>query len=272
MKTRSKHIPLSGNTFIWNTLAPIFLAIFFLFFLTDAYASQLEIAVEDEAGPWSNKDGTGYANDVVRAAFKAVGVEAKFVVVPYARCKEMAINGLIAACFSTSPEPGIHEGVSLSDEPLFYLHVDYFQNFKKPLEIQSEKAFQKETIIGIVNGYEYPESIMKLKEQGVILEEANSEEANLEKLALGRIDAAIINHNDIKPAALMIQKLGLSDHVGYAFRSSDMGSFIGFSKKHPQGEFARSKFNEGFMIITNNGTLKRINAEWTPLQPAKMDY
>ena len=34
----------------------------------------LEIYVENAADPFSRPDGTGYANDVVRAAFEAVGV------------------------------------------------------------------------------------------------------------------------------------------------------------------------------------------------------
>ena len=38
-------------------------------------ANALEIAVEDDAAPWSQPDGTGYANDLVRAAFAAVGID-----------------------------------------------------------------------------------------------------------------------------------------------------------------------------------------------------
>ncbi|WP_423049241.1 hypothetical protein [Undibacterium sp. SXout7W] len=48
----------------------------------------IEIMVEDAADPFSKADGTGYANDQVVAAFSAVGVDIKFNVVPYVRCKK----------------------------------------------------------------------------------------------------------------------------------------------------------------------------------------
>jgi len=56
------------------------------------------IAVEDDAAPWSRSDGCGYANDLVIAAFKAVGIDVELKVVPYARCKRMAINADVVAC------------------------------------------------------------------------------------------------------------------------------------------------------------------------------
>ena len=42
----------------------------------------LVIDVEDEADPFSRPDGSGYANDVVRAAYDAVGVKVRLDVVP----------------------------------------------------------------------------------------------------------------------------------------------------------------------------------------------
>ena len=75
--------------------------------------SPLLIAVEDDADPWSLKDGTGYANDVVTAAFKAVTIDVQLRVMPYARCKRMAVNGEVVACFSTSPSPELDGVIEL---------------------------------------------------------------------------------------------------------------------------------------------------------------
>lgn len=232
--------------------------------LVPAHASPLVVAVEDAAGPWSNRDGTGYANDVVREAFQAVGVKVKFKVVPYARCKHLVVGGDVAACFSMSPEPGLEAFVILSDAPLFIVNFDYFHNQKKPLKVKREDDIPAGTVVGIVSDYEYPESAVKLRKQGVIFEVARDEDTNLRKLALGRIDAAIINHNDIKPVEEMIEKAGAKDVVKFLLRSGTMGSYIGFSKRSPDGEPARKKFNQGFQIIRSNGTLKRIKSRWTP--------
>lgn len=234
-------------------------------------ASPLVIAVEDAAGPWSNKDGSGYANDVVMEAFRASGITVILKVVPYARCKHLAVGGDVAACFSMSPEPGLAEFVTLSDKPLFVVQFDYFDNRKKPLKAKKETDIPPGTIVGIVIDYEYPQSAMKLKEKGVIFQEARDEVTNLRKLALGRIDAAIINHNETKPVSAMIDKAGATGVVAFAFRSDSMGSYIGFSRKNPQGESARKKFNRGYQVIRENGTLKRIAAKWAAASRSRAD-
>ena len=78
------------------------LAVLFTALPLQCLAADLKIMAEDAAEPFSRADGTGYANDVVKAAFHAVGVEIAFDVVPYARCKKDAEDGKIAACFSMS--------------------------------------------------------------------------------------------------------------------------------------------------------------------------
>lgn len=65
----------------------------------------LTIMVEDAAAPWSGSDGTGYANDVVVAAFKEMGVEIQLRVVPYSRCKYLVLSGQVTACFNMSWQP-----------------------------------------------------------------------------------------------------------------------------------------------------------------------
>ena len=99
-----------------------------------AYAQHksLVIAVEDDAAPWSRADGSGYANDVVVAAFKAVGVDVQLRVMPYARCKRMALNGEVAACLSMSPAPELNGSIELSARPLFTCYAGYFYNVNKP--------------------------------------------------------------------------------------------------------------------------------------------
>src|SRR5688572_9362570 len=65
----------------------------------------IDIGVEDAAAPWSQADGTGYANDVARAAFAAAGVEVRMHVLPYTRCKQLVVKGELVACVSMSPAP-----------------------------------------------------------------------------------------------------------------------------------------------------------------------
>jgi polar amino acid transport system substrate-binding protein len=228
-----------------------------------AVAAPFLIAVEDDAAPWSQRDGTGFANDIVRAAFKAVGSEIELSVVPYARCKDMAIRGKAVACFTMSWVPELDGTIVFAQKPLFRCSVDYFVSSKHPLKANSEEVIPKGTVIGIVIGYEYPPSLYALKEKGiVVLEESESEELNLKKLALGRIDAALVTHNETKPAELLLARAGVTRQVRRTFRSGVNDSFIGFSTKHPDGMKALEKFNEGYRIITANGDRQLIEQKW----------
>lgn len=222
----------------------------------------LQIAVEDAAGPWSRKDGTGYTNEIVTEAFKAVGVETQLEVVPYARCKYLALEGKVAACFNMSPEPGHENEISLSKKPLFTLASDYFENKKRPLKVKTPAKLPKGTVVGIVIGYEYPPSVAEARARGVIFEDAKDEITNLKKLSAGRLDAVIINQNNLKRADKMIEIAEAKDTVAFAFHGGELASYIGFSRKHPQGSFAEKKFNEGYQKISADGSVTKITQKW----------
>jgi len=221
------------------------------------------IAVEDEAAPWSRADGSGFANDVVIAAFKAVGIAVELKVVPYARCKRMAINGEVPACFSMSPSAEFSGLIELSSRPLFSVSSGYFYNVNKPPRVKRQERLSPKTVVGTVIGYEYPAAFEKLKQQGmVVVEESPSEDMNLRKLAAGRIDLALLNYNEMKPPDSLIQRAGVTGQVKTTFPAGIMNSYIGFSIRHSQGRWAREQFNKGFAAIMANGTLRRIRATW----------
>ncbi len=232
-----------------------------------AASAPLVVAVEDAAPPWSNRDGTGFANEIVQTAFKAVGVEVEFSVVPYARCKNMVLTGKVAACFSMSWLPQFTGKIRFSEQPLFVCHTDFITSRKKPLNATREEELPKGTLVGVVHGYEYPPSIYALQDRGIVVfEEAESDESNLRKLAKGRLDAVLLaNTNEINPLDARLARAGLQDQVQQAFHSGTLQSHIGFSTRHPQGTWARHKFDQGYRIISANGTRRNIEQRWKTL-------
>ena len=223
----------------------------------------LTIIAEDSQSPWSYPDGTGYANDIVRAAYAAVGVRVQLIVQPYARCKQNVLNGLVAGCFSMSSAPELEGKVVFSEAPLFICYADYMHRVDMPLEATSEQTIRRKIVVGSVIGYEYPPSLARLRDNGlVVLEEANSEMLNLKKLDAGRIDAALINHNEIKTYQYMCAKAGVRHDIRPAFRSGELKSYIGFSTRHLRGQWARERFDAGFAIIRKNGVLLALTEKW----------
>lgn len=230
---------------------------------SDAAAEALPVAVEDDAAPWSNADGSGFANDLVRAVFAEAQLPVRLTVAPYARCKQLALDGETAACFSMSPAPELEGRIALADKPLFTCNADFFQATERALKATKPGDLPRGTRLGVVIGYEYPAELKSLEAAGVVvLEEAASEEINLRKLAEGRLDAALINHNAVKSASEMVKRAGVAGKVERAFPCGELKSFIGFSLRHPRGPEALAAFNAAFARLQANGGLAAIEKSW----------
>lgn len=226
----------------------------------------LKIMVEDDAAPWSQADGSGAANDIVQTAFAAAGVEITLQTVPYARCKRMVVTGQIAACFGMSPDASLGDKVMLPDYPLYRNYSQYFHNPQHPLQAKSAEEIKPGAVVGIVSGYEYPPSVYELAQRGVILEAAGSETANLKKLAAGRLDATIAQLDEFKSVDFLTREAQVEGKVKPLFRSPEQKTYIGFSTLHPQGLWARNRFNEGFAKIRRDHSLQAIIDKWTARQ------
>ncbi|CAN5903327.1 ABC transporter substrate-binding protein [soil metagenome] len=225
--------------------------------------SPLDVAVEDAADVWSRGDGTGYANDIVRAAFRAGGIEPRFHVVPYARCKAMVIQALVPACLSMSRDATIPASVVFADSANFTFHSDFYQNVRRPLRVATAALLPRGSLVGVVRGYEYPDAIHRLERLGIIrLVVAGNEVTNLRKLADGRLDAALVNTDATKRASDLLERSGVRGRITFAFDGGSLPAYVGFSMRHPRGKHALARYT-GRRAIAANGTLAIIERNWT---------
>lgn len=219
------------------------------------------ILVEDAFSPWSDRNGAGLANELVRAAFGAVNVEVDMTVVPYARCRALVIQGSVPSCFSMSPAGDLLNVVRFSDKPLFSVTVHAYVAKARRLKLRSLDDLRRGMRVGIVNGYEYPQGVAELAGRGIILERNRSETANLRKLAANRLDVTLVLADHFRSAELVERQSGASNIV-HAFIGPTQGSFIGFSLLNRDGEHQRALFNAGYSIIEENGQKASIEARW----------
>jgi len=221
----------------------------------------VRVLVEDAASPWSGHRGVGMANDLVRAAFAAVGAPAQLVVVPYARCKALVLNGAAPSCFSMSAAPELAGAVRFADKPLYSITAQFYAARNGTRPPTSLAKLRPGMRLGIVRGYEYPPEITALEKRGIVLETARSEVINLRKLAAGRLDLAVVMTAPLRSAAMLERQAEVSG-VAQAFSGPRMGSYIGFSTSNPDGERQRRLFNAGFKAIADNGERQKIEARW----------
>jgi polar amino acid transport system substrate-binding protein len=226
-------------------------------------APAIDVAVEDAAALWSRRDGTGLANDVVRTAFRAAGVDITLRVVPYARCKQMAIQGDVVGCFSMSRDPGLKGVVVFPAMPIFVCYADLIRDPARPLAGTSLRNLPRGTVVGTVLGYEYPDAVREAVKSGaIVLDEAPSEDMLLRKLAAGRLPAALVNVNDSKSLAYLTALAHIPATAMRVERVGTLQSYIGFSVRHPRGAWALAKYEEGMRRISANGALNGIARQW----------
>ena len=240
--------------------------IFLFLFSSVAIATTIELGAEDAAGPWGDKDGNGAGNEIVKASYKAAGIDVKLNILSYAKAKAMTLEGKLAGCFSMAWESGLEGKVIFAKEPLYTPSAVFFKNIKHPLKAKNLEQISENYVIGTVIDYEYPEAVVALKKRGVKFEDGYSEEANLKKLSQNRYPTTVAMIDELKSADLLIQKAGVKGSVDVAFVASKQGSFVGFSLNHPDGKLAKAKFDEGYALIKKNGILEKILQKWRAKQ------
>lgn len=222
----------------------------------------IDVGVEDAAAPWSQPDGTGYANDLVRAAFDAVDIDVRLHVLPYARCKQHVLNGELVACVSMSPAPELRHAVRFSARPLFVFTCRFLESPLRPIARRIED-FPLGTRVGTVLGYEYPPEMLEhLRRRGAILEPAPTEETNLRKLAAGRIAAAVVNSDAVKSPDWVAARAGVTGRVRSVFSIGAMPAYVGFSTAHRDGRALAARFDRGYARIIASGEQRRIQRRW----------
>ena len=226
-------------------------------------APELTILVEDASEPFSRADGTGYANDLVRAAYAAAGVPVKLNVVPYARCKEYLKRAMTPACFAMSWSRDLdNTGIIFSREPLFEVHADVFQRRYSARSLRSLADLGRGATLGIINGYEYSPQINTLERRGVVLQRNMDDAANLRMLAHNRLDAAILMTSDFDDVERRLDRGEARDAVRFAFRGGLMKSYIGFNLRNRQGALARDAFERGYRLISKSHEKDRVRRRW----------
>ena len=221
------------------------------------------IGAENDAAPWSYPDGTGYVNDLVRAAFKAGGWEVRFEVLPYARCKSQVVHGQLVGCFSSSQTSETEKDMVFPKYPVFSAENRLYVNADSALSGCSPAQWGRPISVSIVNEYEYMPAVEALAaSQAVRVEKSPSEPAQLRMLSARRFDAAVITTDPIKRISYMAKVAGVKADYKMICDYGALPAYLGFSRKHPQATEALAAFERGMDILQKNGTIKKLQQEW----------
>jgi polar amino acid transport system substrate-binding protein len=216
-------------------------------------AEPIILGAENDWAPYANPDGTGMSNEIVRAAYKAVGIDVSFEVGPYNRLLKNVQDGTMLAAFNV-PKERSNEGLYLFGKvPLFTALSAYYQNRDQPLKATRKEELINGEKVGVVFDYGYGDFFTGNDRIAKIA--VRSDLLNLKKLAMGRIDATILYD---KTAKKLIEENELGNQIEKAFDSEMADIYVAFSKVFPKAQFYADKLDEGLAVIKASGAYQKI--------------
>ncbi len=219
-------------------------------------AETIQIAAEDDWLPYARADGTGLANEIIKAAFKAVEVDVEYRVVPYARALIYIEQGKSIAAFNVPLDEKSQAKYILGKEKLFDAVSAYYFNVAHPQQAKSRDELNNGELVGVVRDYGYGDHYLNLVKTERIREAVtNSESSNLKSLSRGRIDLTIIYD---KTANILLSRLKLQTNIQLAFINETTPIYLAFSRSHSQGQYYADLFDQGMKSIRENGLYQKI--------------
>lgn len=221
--------------------------------------NKIIIAAEDAWAPFANPNGTGMAHEIITAAFATQNVDVEFYVFPYARVLHYLDTGTYIAGFNVPIDKITEQKYLLGSTPLYEAYSAYYYNTDKPLIAVDRETFSGESV-GVVRGFGYGQHHIDLvSEQYIYAQPTSSDEVNVKRLILGRLDSALIF---VKVANLLKRQHKLPDEIELAFINEGTDIYLAFSKLHPQSQHYQVIFEKGLFAIIANGERERITSSY----------
>ncbi|NLQ21620.1 amino acid ABC transporter substrate-binding protein [Shewanella sp. S-1] len=203
----------------------------------------------------------GGVAQVVKEAFKRKGYTASLKFYPFARAallvKTGQADGIIGLWYRKEREQWAQYSA-----PIQPVQIVFYKRKDSPLSF-SQLSDLKPFTIGIGRGYANPPEIFAA---GLTTEEGNSDEMNLKKLFLKRIDLVLIGHN---LARYLIKKgpseyEGAFEQVGHPIATEVFHLGISLAvADHPQ---LVTDFNQGLESMRRDGRLAAILSQYPQIE------
>ncbi len=237
-----------------------FLIFISLVFAAVTYAETITLATGDWAPYVSDKmSGYGVTAEIITAAFKTVGIEVKYSLMPWKRCEEEVAAGKFFATFPYAKTPERQPKFNFSQKFITSRSVFFFVSDKFNSFHWTTLADFKPYMIGGTLGYWYEADF---KKAGLKTEFVSNNDSNFLKLLTGKVDFILEDELVGKDLVKRIapDQLSKLKTLKPAFNTFDLHLMI--SKTFPGADELTKKFNEGLTKIRASGDYKKILAKY----------
>ena len=238
-----------------------FLALLFCLACGALAAEPLTLLAEDDWFPYAfARDGQadGMAVEIVREAYRLVGVAVQFRTMPYARCMQLVEVGREIGCFDSLQDITTLPMFRFGQQPLFSATIAIYGH--QP-ESGMTVAALADKRVGVTNGYTYGNEV----EQNSSMRKdwAVSDLASLRKLALGRLDYALV-YTRVADALLKRNPRELAGLVYRVGTVLDNPLYVSFSRRNLHSEAAMIQLDHGLKLLHQQGKYQPIIDRWLP--------
>lgn len=234
--------------------------------LTSANAETITLVGEDNWYPYAAlKDGkiSGFAVDVIEAAYAKVGIKVQFTSAPYSRCLMLARSGQALGCFDSVNDVTLQPDFIFHREPLFKAAIGIYAT-AKPQSGTLKASDLRGSKVGVTHEYTYGSEIEN--DRKILREVAPSDLSNLRKLLLGRSEYSLVYTRvaDHLQVAYPGEFKGKIHQVGTAAEDK---LFVSFSKVWPDANRYVRLLDEGLIRIRGDGTYSKLEQKWVTPAP-----
>lgn len=221
------------------------------------------IGAEDDWYPYSadvNGRPEGITVELVTAAYRAVGVEVSFELVPYVRCMAQTKRGRLLACFNTTRTVQIENDYAWPARPMFEERFLIWARTDMPppkggsVQVRDLEGQQ----VAVTRGYEYGSEFDGNPRIGRVV--TSHDENNFRLLLKGRATYTLAP--DINARLLFKRQPELAGKFKVVGQLNAYGLYTAFSRRHPQSAEMLAAFDEGMKIIQGNGVARAIHERW----------
>lgn len=204
---------------------------------------------------------TGMLVDLVTEAYRRAGYSVEIKLMPWARCLRAAEIGTVDGVFSTFRLPERERFLAFSKEALTTQVIAFFARRDSTLSFDGDLGKVRDVKIGIINGTSYGERFdVAVKDRALLnVEQTNSIESNLKKLAFGRVDL-IPSYRYV--ALEMAKRLDLLSQIKEVSPPLDsVPTYLAFTKVRDLRKWS-DDFDTALASMKQDGTYDRIIGQY----------
>lgn len=217
-------------------------------------ARMIRIAAEDNWPPFSDHQGLGLSEQLVKAAFATQGYQISTVVVPYARALYSTRLGDTDACWNVTRQLTTEQEFILHKIPLFTADSSFYY-YLKAQPYPSVAQIPDGAVVGVILGYEYGDLYEQHKHRFHLVRVSTHTQL-IGLLNSGKLDLAIFFDDVLH---YYLQKEGIKAQNIYRGQLNYRSEiYLAFSKDNPQSRKRAEALDAGITELKKSGVYQKL--------------